>query len=382
MKALILAGGQGTRLYPLTLRTPKCLLPIAGKPNILYIIEELVKSGINEIYVSINDKQLKINDFLIGSKANIIIETHENGKLGSIGGLNYAVGKIASDDLLVIGADNFYKGLNINEFIKTIKSGGASIALYELPHKYMVELFGVAELQNGVIASFQEKPSIADAKSQLGSTMIYGLSKEFIKEKLPEYIKNNFNLDTIGSMWQYFAKKEKLGGHVFKGLWADIGSVRAYVELNNKIMSEMKTSRIDESAVVMDGAKINDNVIIEAGCIIGKNCIIGPNTHLMRDTTIGEGSVINGSVIFENVHIGQKAFITNSVIDGNAKIGDRVRINDYSSIGYKSVISDGSLLIKESSVWPFLKANGMIDGNIVQIEEKNDLTNSKYWSGD
>jgi len=379
VKALILAGGHGTRLHPLTLRTPKCLLPLAGTPNILHLINTLNNSGIQEVYVSINDKQLKINDFLVDKRVNIIIENQENGKLGSIGGLHYAVNKIGNDDLIVLGADNYYKGLNIKEFSKTINKGSASIALYKLPHKYMVELFGIAELKDNIITSFQEKPSVEEAKSMLGSTMIYGLSKEWIEKRLPEYVKGDNNMDTIGSMWQHFCSKDQLNGFVFNGTWADIGTPRAYIELNNKVMSELTESIIHESVVVSEGTIIKDKVIIEEGCVIGKNCVIGPNTHLMKDTTVGEGTIIKGSVIFEKVHVGRHANIINSVIDGYAFINNNVKINDFCVIGFKSVIEEGSNLIKESSVWPFITANGIINGNITYSQDKEELSKSKYW---
>jgi len=373
VKAIILAGGGGTRLHPITLRTPKCLLPIAGVPNIVHLINKLKEAGIEDIYVSINSKQLKINDFLIDKKANIIIENQENGKLGSVGGLNYAISKVGSDDFIVLGADNFFSGLDIKEFIKSIRPGSATIALYELPHKYMVEQFGIAELKDGVITSFQEKPRAEEARSQLGSTLVYGLSKEWVEKKLPEY---NQNFDTIGSMWQYFAKKDRLYGFTFKGLWADIGTPRAYIELNNQVMKEKV---IDESAVIKEGTEIKGNVIIEEGCVIGKNCVIGPNTHLMHDVTIGEGTTITGIVVFDYAHVGQKSIINNSIIDGSAVIKNNVTINDFCVVGYKSTIEESSRLIKGSTVWPFLKASGVIDGNIVYSEEKEELENSKYW---
>lgn len=380
MKALILAGGHGTRLHPLTLRTPKCLLPIAGKPNIIHMIEELQSADITDIHVSINDKQLKVNDFLKDKKVNIIIENQDEGKLGSIGGLNYALGKIGTDNLIVLGADNFYRGLDMKDFAKSIKPGSATIALYKLPYTYMVELFGIAELKGKEIVSFQEKPSIDEAKSMLGSTMIYGLSKDWIEKKFPEYLAGDNNMDTIGSMWQYFSKKDKLYGYVFKGLWVDIGTPRAYVELNNKIMASLKESSINKEVVIGEGTKIMDNIIIEEGCVIGRNCEIGPGTHIMKDTTIGEGTIIKGSVIFENVHIGRKSQIINSVVDGYAIINNNVKINDFSVIGFKSIIEKDTILIKESSVWPYITAKGIINGNITYEQDRVELNSSKYWS--
>ncbi len=379
MKALILACGQGTRMQPLTLRTPKCLLPISGLPNIIHIINSLNKAGINEIYVSINESQLKINDFLKDKPVNLIIENQEDGKLGSIGGLKYAINKIGADDLIVIGADNFISGIDFKAFSKAIKPGKATLALYNLPEKYMVEYVGIVELDGEVIKSFQEKPTIDEAKSQLGSTMIYGLSKEWIKNVFPKYFSEGNDLDTIGGMWQWFCDKDELHGFIFNGLWADIGNPRAYVELNNKKMNDLPKSIIHDSVVIGDGSIIKDNVIIEEGCVIGKNCVIGPNVHLMHDSTIGENSTVNGSIIFENVHISRSNFISNSVIDGFVIIKNRVRINDFCVIGYKCIIDDESHLIKGSKVWPFLKASGIIDGNIVHIDDDTDLTKSRYW---
>ncbi len=375
IKALILAGGHGTRMHPLTLRTPKALLPIAGKPNILHLIDSLINYGIKDIYVSINESQLKINHFLKDKKVNLIIENQDKGKLGTIGGLNYAINKIGVDDLLVIGADNFFKGLNFKELIDSMNKS-ATLVLYNLPNKLLVEHYGIAVVNNGVIKSFQEKPSVNEAKSTLASTLAYAISKEWIKESLPEYINNNHNLDTIGSMWQYFCKKQSLNGFIFNGLWADIGTPRAYVELNKKVLDK---KIISDKAIIDESVVIEGNVIIEDGCIIGKNCVIKNGSHIMHHSIINDGSIINGSIIFENTRIGRNTIINNSVIDGFSVIGDNVVINDFSVIGFNAVISSNSRLLRESKVWPFLKANGVIDGDIVYLKNDDELMRSKYW---
>ncbi|MBD3312059.1 NTP transferase domain-containing protein [archaeon] len=380
LRALILAGGRGTRLHPITLRTPKCLLPIAGKPNILHMVEELNNAGVKDVFVSINDNQLKVNDFLQDKKVNIIIESQEDSKLGSIGGLNYAVNKLGNHDLIVLGADNFYKGIDIRDFSSSIKEGSALIALYKVPHEYMIEELGIAELKGDQIVSFQEKPNINEARSRLGSTLIYGLSSEWLKNKFPAYLDSGADRDTIGRMWQYFCDKDELYGYVFNGTWADIGTTRSYIELNNKVMSEMKESRINDSITVGEGSVIEDNVIIEEGCIIGRDCVIGPNTHLMKDTTIGQGSRVKGSVLFENTHVGKNSAINNSVVDGFAIINNNVVVDDFCAIGFKAVIESDSRLLKRSNVWPFITARGVINGNVTYREGRDDLINSKYWS--
>ncbi len=385
MKTVIIGGGYGTRLHPLTLRTPKLLLPIAGKPNITWIIEAIKKAGIDKAYLSININQSKVRGFLGSDEfIKVILEesTDQSNKLGSIGALKHVYDLLGDDDYLIIGADNFFSGLSIKDFSGFHDSCGgiASIALFELPNKFLVENYGIAVLKGSELSGFQEKPRLEEAKSKLASTLVYKISKGFFSGPFNNYLKNIGNLDKIGRLWEYFSKTEKINGYKFNGLWGDIGKPKSYIDTNRKAMRVINCNFIDDSAKISPDAVINPPVIIENGCVIGRNSIIGPCTHLMHDTQVGDNSVIVGSVIFEDVRIGDNSRVHNSMVDGHAWINDNVVIDDYSIIGFKSVIKDRSHLFKHSRVWPLLATSGIIDGDILPTEfDSSKLKKSMYW---
>ncbi len=385
MKAVIIGGGYGTRMHPLTLRTPKLLLPIAGKPNITWLIKALKEAGIENVYLSINTNQLKVKKFLGNNEyVKIILEesTDHSNKLGSIGAIKYIYDLLGDDDYLIIGADNHFSGLSLKEFSKfhDANKGLATIALFELPNKFLVENYGVAVTKNNRIIGFQEKPRMEEAKSKLASTLVYKISRGFFSGPFNKYLESAGNLDTIGALWEYFSKTEHINGYKFAGLWGDIGKPKSYIDTNAGAMNLAKCRIIDDAAEIPPHAIIKPPVIIEKGCIIGKNTVIGPCTHLMHDTLVGDNSIVTGSIVFEEVRIGDNSKIRNSIIDGHAWINDCVTIDDYSIVGFKSVIKDKSHIFKHSRVWPYLAASGIIDGDVLPTEFDNSkLKNSMYW---
>lgn len=420
MKAILLAGGYGTRLNPLSYRTPKCLMPIAGKANILHLIEMLKKADVNEIILSLNTTQMKVKEFLgdgkkFGVNIKYIFEksTCDKDKLGAIGALQYVIRSFGiKEEILVVGADNFIYGLdasNFREFHKRNK-GIVTIALYNLADKTKVEQFGIASIneKTGRILKFQEKPKVEEAISRLASTLFYQINEKFFDKYLPIYIsekeKKGEKPDKIGDLWQYFVNKIPVFGYVFEGIWGDVGNAETYINVNKEVMNFLKRDIsnkanisenafisgngvvIGENVVIEEGAKIKGPVIIERNCTIKKNAIIGPYTYILHDSYIGSKSLITGSIIFENVKIGERVRCEDCIIDGFSEIGNDSIIESYSIIGYKAKLNDGCRIFTKSKIWPYmyLEKDGITEGEIIFPEILNthlgkELEESKYW---
>jgi len=388
MKAIIMVGGYATRLQPISLRTPKCLLPIGGKSNLERIIESLVKAGIKDIIISLNSTQKKVKDFFKdgnnhGAKITYIeeITTEDSNKLGAVGGLKYVVDKIGVDDYLVIGGDNFFDGLNVKEFMEAHKKSGklVTLALYALPNKEMIIHTGVALVKNGRIVEFQEKPSMKEAKSQLSSVMFYAINKEFFSKYLEEYLSykkgKGEKPDNLGEMWQYFADKIYLNAFEFKGRWWDIGTHKNYIKVNEHALKIFNQLPFYPNITLIPPVLIDKNVVIKKGSVIG------PNVQVMKGAVIGNNSIIKNSIIFENVEIGNNSEISDSVIDANVLVKKHSTIEN-SIIGYKSEVNNR--LVKNSKIWPFVKTrDNIIEDLILRNDllgiEQEELMNSKYW---
>ena len=232
MKALILAAGYATRLYPLTKEYPKPLLEVKGRPIINYIVDKLGSvSAIDEIYVVTNSKFIGffrkwVKSVKSAKKITLVDDLTKNNqdRLGAIGDINFAIiKKKIRDDLLVVGGDNLFSG-SLNGFLKSVKDDlpSVNIGLYRLKQKKDASRYGVAKLDNHKrVISFEEKPK--HPQSRLVAMCLYfipknllGLSKEYaqIKDK---------KIDATGGYIAWLKDRSVVYGHVFNGFWFDIG---------------------------------------------------------------------------------------------------------------------------------------------------------------
>ncbi len=415
MKTVIMAGGYGTRLQPVTFRTPKCILPLGDKNSILHIIDNLSDSGIKNIIISLNKNQEKVKDYLESLNLDLNIEycfeetSSDDDKLGAIGAVRYIVKKFGYDDYLFVGADNFVSGIDYNDFISFHKEKNAdvSIALYELNDVSKVNRFGIGVIDSDErILRFQEKPSVKDAVSNLASTFIYFMNNDFLKKHLESYVSKELSEgrkpDNVGDLWAHFCKTLNIYGFKFNGFWGDVGQPDYYVETNRKALDNI-SKNIHESVSVPDSSKISGKVIIEEGasigeeviiigpCVIGRgvsigsSCMIGPYTTLLHDVEISRNNVITGSIIMSGVKTGNNVKINHAIIDGNTVINDDSSIHEHAMIGYNCVISSGTQVLYGSKIWPFIRLdeNSIIDSKIHypihNTPYNNIVRNSCYW---
>lgn len=235
MKALILAAGYATRLYPLTKEYPKPLLEVKGRPIIDYIIDKLNKVlVIDEIYIITNSKFIvtfgKWLKTLKSSKKITLIDdlTKSNkDRLGAIGDINFVVKKRnIGDDLLVIGGDNLFSG-SLKGFLAFCRKNSlaASIGLYRLKQKKDASRYGVAQLdKNNKIISFEEKPD--KPKSSLVAMCLYYMPKNYLS-LINKYIHSKKKkTDATGSYMAWLKEKSDVYGYVFGGSWFDIGDYK------------------------------------------------------------------------------------------------------------------------------------------------------------
>jgi glucose-1-phosphate thymidylyltransferase len=235
MKALILAAGYATRLYPLTKKYPKPLLEVKGRPIIDHILGKLnAASGINEIYVVTNNKfiaQFRKWASLVKSPVKITLVndlTKSNAdRLGAIGDINFVVKtKKIREDLLVVGGDNLFTG-SLNEFLDACRKSKASagIGLFRLKRKKDASSYGVARLDAGKkVVGFQEKP--LHPVSNLVAMCLYYISKDHLRLIDAYLSEKKIKTDATGSYIAWLKDKTKVYGHVFSGSWFDIGDLK------------------------------------------------------------------------------------------------------------------------------------------------------------
>jgi glucose-1-phosphate thymidylyltransferase len=224
MKCLILASGFGTRLYPVTDKTAKGLLPYKGKPVISYIVEKIPVDI--DIFVTVNRKfASQYADWQKGLDRNIELWVepvdNEEQMLGAVGSLDYWIkGNKIYDDLLVIAGDNYFSS-NLSDFLAAFDSQNTLIAVYDIENKENARQFGVVKLEGTRVSELAEKPQ--NPQSSLVSTACYVFPSRIIT-LLDRYCKN-IKRDNLGSFISYLVTEDNVRAYILDGEWFDIGNV-------------------------------------------------------------------------------------------------------------------------------------------------------------
>lgn len=236
MKALLLAAGYATRLYPLTLDRPKSLLEIGSKPIIDFILNKIAEiKEIDKVFVVTNHKFYpNFKQWAEGVKNRLSIGVIDDGtlsnddRLGAIGDIEFVIKrKKINDDLLVVGADNIFDA-ELSSFagFSISKRPSNSVALYDLSDKKMASKYGVVSIdKDGRVVDFQEKP--AHPKSTLISTCIYYFSSEKLR-LFDEYFSQGATKDASGNYIKWLKDNDAVYGYVLSGRWYDIGDLESY----------------------------------------------------------------------------------------------------------------------------------------------------------
>ena len=251
MKAVLLAAGYATRLYPLTINTPKPLLQVGDKSIIGHIIEQIDKiPEINEIFIVTNDKfYTNFLDwaFQSGNKKLRIINdgTQSNeDRLGAVGDINFVIKQEnINDDLLVIAGDNLF-GFELTNFVHFFNQKESSIvAFYDLQDKELVkEKFGVGlvDNQNLKVTNFEEKP--VEPKSSLAATACYLFKKEDLIHA--NQLVEEGGGDSPGQLLPILVERSNLHGFVFTEHWFDIGSHEGLEEARKFYLNQNESNKL------------------------------------------------------------------------------------------------------------------------------------------
>lgn len=236
MKALILAAGYATRLYPLTKERPKPLLLVGEKPIIDYLIQRLDEvDDLDTIYVVTNQKFYHVfEDWLksLKSKKQIVLvndgTTKYEDRLGAIGDIELALRwQRISDDLLVLAGDNIFER-DLRGFVEYAKAEPNSFAMgaYDIKEKKKASKYGVVEVDDkGCLKNLREKPEEAD--SSLVATGIYYFPKDELNS-ITAYLKVGKEKDAPGNFIHWLLKSREVRCYTFKGAWYDIGDKDSY----------------------------------------------------------------------------------------------------------------------------------------------------------
>lgn len=313
MQALILAGGKGTRLRPLTVYTPKPVVPVVNRPFLLYQIEILARAGIDEITLSLSYQPDKIEDILgdgvdHGVKLRFVTEP---SPMGTGGAYRFAADTIRETTIVFNG--DILTDVEIKDIINLHKEKGseATIALAPVddPTRY-----GLVETgKNGEVLRFIEKPKPEDLEGLNVNTINAGIYvlEPGILDLIPEGENCSFEYNVFPSILEQH--KPFFAYVLSEEYWRDIGTPQSYLAAHHDFLS----GRINGFEIDRTGrADIATAASIDKTSVIGEGCVIKPNARIVN------------SVLGAGVHVEEKAVIENSVIWPHARISSFTEINE------------------------------------------------------
>ena len=333
MKGIILHGGHGTRLRPLTHTGPKQLLPIANKPMSQYGLESIRDAGITEIAIiigGIGSKKVK-EYYGDGEKFGVKISYVEQDEPRGIAhAILLCKEFIGNEKFLTFLGDNILLD-DISEYVKNFEKSNAdaSIVLCEVDNPTR---FGIADVKEGIITKIVEKPK--NPTSNLAVIGVYLLKPkvfDIIKRLKPSWRNELEITDTLQIMLE---EKQKIIYNTVESNWKDTGTPEDIIQANNIIINKMpsifegkkennvKTSGniiVGKNSILKEGCKIIGPVIIGENCIIEKNCIIGPNTSIGNNSKISNSNIQN-TIIMTNCKIDFGGRIRDSIISNDSEI--------------------------------------------------------------
>jgi glucose-1-phosphate thymidylyltransferase len=248
VKALVLAAGYATRLSPLTDDFPKMLLPLAGRPMLDYLLDELREvDGLDEFHLVTNARFAPA--FVEWAPEDVIVHddgtTSNDDRLGAIGDIRFTVERadLEGDELLVVAGDNLI-GYSVPDYVNFWRGkGGSAIALYECPDRELIKQYGVVELDaDDKVVDFEEKPT--EPKSDLAATAAYLYRPEHLG-LLDDYLAEGNSPDAPGNYVQWLYRRVPVYGYRFSGDWLDIGDHEQLLEADNRMRDRAGLPRRD-----------------------------------------------------------------------------------------------------------------------------------------
>ena len=333
MKGIILHGGHGTRLRPLTHTGPKQLLPIANKPMSEYCVEAIKDCGITEIAIIIGGiGSNKVKEYYgDGSKFNVKITYIEQDEPKGIAhAINLCKTFVGNDKFLVFLGDNIIQK-SISDISKKFETENddALVLLCEVSNP---ERFGIADVKENKIIKIMEKPK--NPPTNLAVTGIYFLTTKIfdIFSRLKPSWRNE--LEITDALQMMLEEKNIVNYEMITDYWKDTGTPDDIIHANGEVLKNMKSyfsgikdndSEISGNTMIGNSSTISDNSKILGPCIIGKNCIIEKNCTIGPNVSIGDNSKltncdIQNSIIMENCLIDSSMKIRNSILASNSSI--------------------------------------------------------------
>ncbi len=374
MKAVILAGGEGTRLRPLTSNQPKPMMPLANRPMMEHIVRLLAQHGFDDIVVTVAFLANQIrNYFGDGSEFGVRMRyATEDSPLGTAGSVRNAAAEL-DDTFLVISGD-VLTDIDLTAFVRAHRQAGAfaSIALKRVENP--LEFGIVITDADGRIERFLEKPTWGQVFSDTINTGIYVLEPG-VFDYIPEGEVVDFSSDVFPAALD---EGRHLLGEVVEGYWEDVGTLESYLSshadvLNGRVHVDIGGFKLGDGIWIGENTEIDPTVRIVGPVVIGDNCRIEADATLREYTVLGTDVVVKHNALLEHavchdhVYVGPSVALRGCVIGRSCDLRSHARVEEGVVLGDECFVGEHAVINRGVKVYPFktVEAGATVNSSIV-----------------
>ncbi|MDQ1725071.1 MAG: mannose-phosphate guanylyltransferase / phosphomannomutase [Frankiaceae bacterium] len=374
-RAVVMAGGEGTRLRPMTANLPKPLLPIVNRPVMEHVLRLLKRHGITETVITVQFlASLVRNYFGDGDELGMSLQyANEEVPLGTAGSVKNAEEALRDEPFIVISGDAL-TDIDLTALVEFHRSRGAmvTIALKRVPDP--LEFGIVIADESGRIERFLEKPTWGQVFSDTVNTGIYVMEPEVLAH-VPRGEASDWSGDIFPKL---LADGAPLYGYVADGYWEDIGTHESYLRahadvLNRQVQVDIDGFEVSPGVWVAEGAEVDPEARITGPAYIGDYAKVEAGAELREYTVLGSnvvvksGAFLHRAVVNDNVYVGQGAHLRGCVVGKNTDIMRNVRLEEGSIIGDECVVEEEAFISSNVKVYPFktIEAGAVVNTSVI-----------------
>jgi NDP-sugar pyrophosphorylase family protein len=348
MKAILLAGGMGTRLRPLTAHTPKPIVPIFNRPFLHYQIDLLKKvPEIDEAILSLNYQPDRIAEVLGDGSANVLPLRYvvEPEPLGTGGAIKYASTGVR--DTVVVFNGDVLTQIDLASVIRLHRERRARATIVLTPVDNPMA-YGLVETESdGSVRRFVEKPTADSITTNNINAGVYVLEPETF-DRIPDGVPWSIERAYFPSLVE---RKETFVAYLYDGYWIDIGTPEKYAQVHRDIMDGTFDAApfvgappghlsISSSARIADATAIQGPCFIDEGVVVAKGARVGAYSAIGRNSVVDEGASVEGSILWSNCRVNSEASVTDAILGRDCQVGRGARVTSGTVLGDNSILSD------------------------------------------
>lgn len=376
MRAVVMAGGEGTRLRPMTANQPKPLLPVVNRPILEHVLRLLRRHGFTETVVTVQFlASLVRNYFADGAELGMQLEyATEEAPLGTAGSVRNAADALRGGEPFLVISGDALTDIDLTDLVRFHRKTDAlvTVALKAVPDP--LEFGIVITGDDGQIERFLEKPSWGQVFSDTVNTGIYVMSPE-VFESVPAGRSLDWAADVFPALLEQGAP---LFGYVADGYWEDVGTIESYVKaqadvLTRQVEADIEGFELSPGIWVGEGAEVDPEAVLRGPLYIGDYAKVEAGAELREHTVLGSNVVVKGgaflhrAVVHDNVFVGPQVSLRGCVIGKNSDLMRAARVEEGAVVGDECVVEEEAYLSSGVKVYPFktIEAGAVVNTSVI-----------------